>query len=44
MIRLDNVFLADDALPMEFDLQVAAGELVAMVGPSGAGKIGRAHV
>ncbi|TYA89375.1 thiamine ABC transporter ATP-binding protein [Aggregatibacter actinomycetemcomitans] len=38
MIRLDNVFLADDALPMEFDLQVAAGELVAMVGPSGAGK------
>ena len=38
MIRLHNVFLADDALPMEFDLQVAAGELVAMVGPSGAGK------
>ncbi|WP_233113398.1 thiamine ABC transporter ATP-binding protein [Aggregatibacter actinomycetemcomitans] len=38
MIRLDNVFLADDALPMEFDLQVAAGELVAVVGPSGAGK------
>ncbi|AFI87845.1 thiamine ABC transporter ATP-binding protein [Aggregatibacter actinomycetemcomitans] len=38
MIRLDNVFLADDALPMEFDLQVAAGERVAVVGPSGAGK------
>ena len=38
MIRSDNVFFADDALPMEFDLQVAAGELVAMVGPSGAGK------
>ncbi|MBN6069452.1 thiamine ABC transporter ATP-binding protein [Aggregatibacter actinomycetemcomitans] len=38
MIRLDNVFLADDALPMEFDLQVAAGGRVAVVGPSGAGK------
>ncbi|MBN6070808.1 thiamine ABC transporter ATP-binding protein [Aggregatibacter actinomycetemcomitans] len=38
MIRLDNLFLADDALPMEFDLQVAAGERVAVVGPSGAGK------
>ena len=23
MIRLDNVFLADDSLPMTFDLQVA---------------------
>ncbi|WP_233114981.1 thiamine ABC transporter ATP-binding protein [Aggregatibacter actinomycetemcomitans] len=38
MIRLDNLFLADDALPMEFDLQVAAGERVAVVGSSGAGK------
>ena len=38
MIRLDNVFLADDALPMTFDLQVAAGERIAIVGPSGAGK------
>lgn len=38
MIRLDNVFLADDALPMTFDLQVAAGERIAIIGPSGAGK------
>ena len=38
MIRLDNVFLADDALPMTFDLQVAAGERIAIVGSSGAGK------
>ena len=38
MLRLDNVFLADDALPMTFDLQVAAGERIAIVGPSGAGK------
>ena len=38
MICLDNVFLADDALPMTFDLQVAAGERIAIVGPSGAGK------
>ena len=38
MIRLDNVFLADDALPMAFDLQVAVGERIAIVGPSGAGK------
>ena len=38
MIRLDNVFLADDALPITFDLQVAAGERIAIVGPSGAGK------
>ena len=38
MIRLDNVFLADDALPMTFDLQVAAGARIAIVGPSGAGK------
>ena len=38
MIRLDNVFLADDTLPMTFDLQVAAGERIAIVGPSGAGK------
>ena len=38
MIRLDNVFLADDALPMTFDLQVATGERIAIVGPSGAGK------
>lgn len=38
MIRLDNVFLADDALPMTFDLQVAVGERIAIVGPSGAGK------
>ena len=38
MIRLDNVFLADDAMPMTFDLQVAAGERIAIVGPSGAGK------
>ena len=38
MIRLDNVFLADDTLPMMFDLQVAAGERIAIVGPSGAGK------
>ena len=38
MIRLDNVFLADDTLPMTFDLQVATGERIAIVGPSGAGK------
>ena len=38
MIRLDNVFLADDTLPMAFDLQVAAGTRIAIVGPSGAGK------
>ena len=38
MIRLDNVFLADDALPMMFDLQVVEGERIAIVGPSGAGK------
>ena len=38
MIRLDNVFLADDTLPMTFDLQVAVGERIAIVGPSGAGK------
>lgn len=38
MIRLDNIFLADDTLPMTFDLQVAAGERIAIVGPSGAGK------
>ena len=38
MIRLDNVFLADDTLPMSFDLQVAVGERIAIVGPSGAGK------
>ena len=38
MIRLDNVFLADNTLPMTFDLQVAAGERIAIIGPSGAGK------
>ena len=38
MIRLDNVFLADDVLPMTFDLQVVAGERIAIVGPRGAGK------
>ena len=38
MIRLDNVFLADDTLPMTFDLQVAVGTRIAIVGPSGAGK------
>ena len=38
MIRLDNVFLADDTQPMTFDLQVAAGERIAIIGPSGAGK------
>ena len=38
MIRLDNVFLADDTLPMTFDLQVAEGERIAIIGPSGAGK------
>ena len=38
MIRLDSVFLADDTLPMSFDLQVAAGERIAIIGPSGAGK------
>ena len=38
MIRLDSVFLADDTLPMSFDLQVAVGERIAIVGPSGAGK------
>ena len=38
MIHLDNVFLADNTLPMTFDLQVAAGERIAIIGPSGAGK------
>ena len=38
MIRLDNIFLADDTLPMTFDLQVAEGERIAIIGPSGAGK------
>ena len=38
MIRLDNVFLADETLPMTFDLQVAGGERIAIIGPSGAGK------
>ena len=38
MICLDSVFLAADTLPMSFDLQVAAGERIAIVGPSGAGK------
>ena len=38
MIRLDNLFLADDTLPMTFDLQVAEGERIAIIGPSGAGK------
>ena len=38
MIRLDSVFLADDTLPMSFDLQVAGGERIAIIGPSGAGK------
>lgn len=32
MIRLDNVFLADDALPMTFDLQVAAGSVLPLSG------------
>ena len=38
MIHLDNVFLADNTLPMTFDLQVAEGERIAIIGPSGAGK------
>ena len=38
MIRLDKVFLADNIMPMTFDLHVAAGERIAIVGPSGAGK------
>jgi len=38
MIRLDKVFLADNIMPMTFDLHVAAGERIAIIGPSGAGK------
>ena len=38
MIRLDKVFLADNIMPMTFDLYVAAGERIAIIGPSGAGK------
>jgi thiamine transport system ATP-binding protein len=38
MIRLENVGFRYEDMVMNFDLQVAKGELVGIIGPSGAGK------
>ncbi len=38
MIKLENVGFRYEDMVMNFDLQVAKGELIGIVGPSGAGK------
>jgi thiamine transport system ATP-binding protein len=38
MIRLENVGFRYEDMVMNFDLQIAEGELVGIIGPSGAGK------
>ena len=38
MIKLENVGFRYEDMVMNFDLQVAKGELVGIIGPSGAGK------